>query len=172
MIDIDIKETVGLVRQSLKEAFPATRFSVRRGAGSCWNYIDVRWINGPTRLQVGEITGRFVDHERIGYDELYAPPNVVVFRMENGRPVPLRFAAALISLYDTFERQGGAESADVAPQPSPTADAIQRLSNDAYKALVQRIFVKEEQDALRVVADAALPAGTSARENAPARRRL
>lgn len=47
-------ETAKLVRQSLKEAFPGVKFSVR--SDRC---IRIRWTDGPTKDQVKEVSGKF-----------------------------------------------------------------------------------------------------------------
>ncbi|QIE29810.1 LPD29 domain-containing protein [Caballeronia sp. SBC2] len=52
-------ETAKLVRQSLKEAFPGVKFSVRSSTYSGGTSIDVSWINGPNAVQVESITKGF-----------------------------------------------------------------------------------------------------------------
>lgn len=49
-------ETAKLVRQSLKEAFPGVKFSVRSSTYSGGASIDVSWTDGPNAVQVESIT--------------------------------------------------------------------------------------------------------------------
>jgi hypothetical protein len=52
-------ETAKLVRQSLKEAFPDVKFSVKSHTYSMGASIDVRWLDGPNEQQVESVVGRF-----------------------------------------------------------------------------------------------------------------
>ena len=52
-------ETAKLVRQSLKEAFPGVKFSVKSKTYSGGASINVGWTNGPTSKQVSAIVKRF-----------------------------------------------------------------------------------------------------------------
>jgi hypothetical protein len=52
-------ETAKLVRQSLKEAFPGVKFSVRSSTYSGGASIDVNWTDGPNAAQVESITKGF-----------------------------------------------------------------------------------------------------------------
>lgn len=53
------KETADLIRQALRQAFPAVKFSVRTDYASCYSATNVRWTDGPTRAEVERVTGRF-----------------------------------------------------------------------------------------------------------------
>ncbi|MGF6603274.1 hypothetical protein P3T23_008028 [Paraburkholderia sp. GAS448] len=52
-------ETAKLVRQSLKEAFPGIKFSVRGSTYSGGASIDVNWEDGPCEAQVDPIVDRY-----------------------------------------------------------------------------------------------------------------
>jgi hypothetical protein len=52
-------ETAKMLRQSLKEAFPGVKFSVRSSTYSGGESISVRWTDGPNSDQVEEVSGRF-----------------------------------------------------------------------------------------------------------------
>lgn len=52
-------ETAKLVRKSLKEAFPAIKFSVRANTYSMGDNINVSWDDGPSEAQVDPIVDRF-----------------------------------------------------------------------------------------------------------------
>ena len=51
--------TAKLIRQSLKEAFPGVKFSVRSSTYSGGASIDVSWTDGPNAAQVESITKGF-----------------------------------------------------------------------------------------------------------------
>ena len=59
MPDIDVKQTAVLIRQTLKQAFPDVKFSVRLDRYSMGCSIDVHRIDGPTDAQLREILERF-----------------------------------------------------------------------------------------------------------------
>ncbi|WP_213781620.1 LPD29 domain-containing protein [Caballeronia sp. dw_276] len=52
-------DTAKLIRQSLKEAFPGVKFSVRSSTYSGGASIDVSWTDGPNAAQVESITKGF-----------------------------------------------------------------------------------------------------------------
>jgi hypothetical protein len=52
-------ETAKLVRQALKEAFPAMKFSVRSHTYSGGASIDISWIDGPNSAQVEAVADTF-----------------------------------------------------------------------------------------------------------------
>lgn len=52
-------ETAKLIRQSLKEAFPGVKFSVRSSTYSGGASIDVSWTDGPNAAQLESITKGF-----------------------------------------------------------------------------------------------------------------
>lgn len=53
---VSTAETAKLMRQQLKAAFPATKFSVRSSRGCS---ISIRWTDGPTPKDVEAITDQF-----------------------------------------------------------------------------------------------------------------
>ncbi len=61
----DVKEVAQIIRYTLKQAFPATKFSVRLSRYSMGYSIDVHWTDGPTGSQVTPILDRF---ESKGFD--------------------------------------------------------------------------------------------------------
>jgi len=60
-------QTAKLLRQTLKEAFPTTKFSVRSASYAGGASIDVHWTDGPTATQVQAICDRF---EGADFDEM------------------------------------------------------------------------------------------------------
>lgn len=63
--DIGLADTAKIIRETLKVAFPHTKFSVRSKSYSMGCSIDARWTNGPTERQVKAILDRF---EGKGFD--------------------------------------------------------------------------------------------------------
>ncbi len=59
MRDISVNETSKLIKQTLRKAFPGTKFSVRLDKYSMGCSIDASWIDGPTDSQVAPIMDRF-----------------------------------------------------------------------------------------------------------------
>lgn len=72
-------ETAKLVRSTLKEKFPATRFSVRSKEYSGGASITVRWTDGPTAKRVDEEIDRFSGSDFDGMIDLktYRPAMIV-----------------------------------------------------------------------------------------------
>ena len=56
---LSVTETAGLVRQALKQAFPAVKFSVRSKSYAGGASINVQWTDGPRTKRVGPIIERF-----------------------------------------------------------------------------------------------------------------
>lgn len=65
MRQYEVKETAKIIRESLRVAFPKTKFSVRLDRYSMGHSVDVGWIDGPTDGQVKRILDRFTSH---GFD--------------------------------------------------------------------------------------------------------
>ncbi|WP_353267030.1 LPD29 domain-containing protein [Gemmatimonas sp.] len=58
-VQLSTKETAAALRQALKIAFPAVKFSVRKGTGTASAWIDVSYTDGPSEDRVREITAGF-----------------------------------------------------------------------------------------------------------------
>ncbi len=56
---VSAAETAKLVRQALKAAFPGVKFSVRTDSYAGGASIDIRWIDGPTTVQVDAVTAPY-----------------------------------------------------------------------------------------------------------------
>lgn len=56
---INTNDCAKLIRQSLKEAFPGVKFSVRSSKYSGGSSISVRWEDGPTNKMVDSIASTF-----------------------------------------------------------------------------------------------------------------
>ena len=55
---LTVAETAKIVRTALKQAFPATKFSVRSKSYSGGASIDISWTDGPTSAQVKKIADK------------------------------------------------------------------------------------------------------------------
>lgn len=67
---ISCADTAKLVRQALKRAFPAVKFSVRSDSYAGGASIRVRWEDGPTSVQVDAVTGVFAGADFDGMVDL------------------------------------------------------------------------------------------------------
>jgi hypothetical protein len=56
---ISTKDTAKLVRQALKNAFPGVKFSVRMSTGTASAWMNVTYSDGPTEIEVRQITARY-----------------------------------------------------------------------------------------------------------------
>lgn len=71
-IQLNPKDTAALIRKVLRNAFPATKFSVTTARGSMVSSVDVRWTDGPTVKLVDKFLAPFesgsFDGMTDGYD--------------------------------------------------------------------------------------------------------
>lgn len=65
MSDINLNETAKMIRETLKAAFPKTKFSVRSRSYSGGSSIHTSWTDGPAEGQIQSILDRF---EGRGFD--------------------------------------------------------------------------------------------------------
>jgi len=49
------------IKRALKKEFPGVKFSVTRGRGTAWHWINVRWTDGPREAKVREFLGAYND---------------------------------------------------------------------------------------------------------------
>ena len=54
-----VKDAAAQIRAGLKAAFPATKFSVRKGDGTGSAWIDVKWTDGPNDDMVRGVIDRY-----------------------------------------------------------------------------------------------------------------
>jgi hypothetical protein len=64
------RERAKQFRQMLKASFPGTKFSVRCDTGTAWNWITVRWEDGPSASEVRELIGCL--HEELTIERKYS----------------------------------------------------------------------------------------------------
>lgn len=60
---MEARETTKAIRRALKDAFPNTKFSVRRSRGTGYGWIMVDWTDGPTAAQVESVAAAFKGFE-------------------------------------------------------------------------------------------------------------
>lgn len=64
------KEVAKIARKELKEAFPGVKFSVRTSLYAGGSSIDVRWTDGPTKDEVGQVAGHLKGADFDGMQDL------------------------------------------------------------------------------------------------------
>ncbi len=70
MKNYNLTETAKEIKQVLKASFPGTKFSIRSKSYPGGSSIDVRWTDGPTGKQVGNILDRFESTSYDGMNEV------------------------------------------------------------------------------------------------------
>ena len=80
-------ESAAALRQALKAAFPATKFSVRLDRGTAYGCASVSWTDGPTVKRVQEIVDRF---EGEGFDGMTDSSIHYRVKLPDGRESGLR----------------------------------------------------------------------------------
>ncbi|ASD24230.1 hypothetical protein C3B61_14735 [Cryobacterium zongtaii] len=68
---ITTKDTAKLVRAALKNAFPGVKFSVRMSTGTAAAWMNVSYSDGPTELEVKEVTSQFQGRSFNGMTDSY-----------------------------------------------------------------------------------------------------
>ena len=92
-------ESAKLLKQALKQAFPATRFSVRLSRGTGYGDCHVSWTDGPTeKLVESEVIRRFEGHGFDGMTDIRYHKDA---RLADGRQSGLR----LISCQHAYSDQ-------------------------------------------------------------------
>lgn len=157
MKHISTTDCAKLIRQSLKEAFPSIKFSVRTSQYSGGSSISVRWVDGPTNKMVESIAGTFkgsyfdgsIDYQGSTYamidgEQVRFSADYVFCRRELSD-------AAKAKIDARYARQWGREcdhneyhdsrqwayicegfSFYLTPKESPTANKVIYLGNDGY----------------------------------------
>lgn len=78
-------ETNTAIRAALKDAFPQTRFSVRKSSGT--GYTRVSWMNGPTPASVQRLCSGFTSERYDSLEECTQPTgHTLTLRGEQVRP--------------------------------------------------------------------------------------
>lgn len=110
-------QTAALVRKSLKEAFPKTKFSVRAHRGSS---INIDWQDGPTPAQVDSIADRFngsyfdgmidfkgsIHHQIDGKDVRLGADFIFTHRSNSDAAVASAIDSVYADFKGNFERDG------------------------------------------------------------------
>lgn len=69
------REHAPLIRKALKKTFPSVKFTVRCNTGTAYNWIDVRWTDGPTEASVKEAIGHL--HNEISIDREFSMETIL-----------------------------------------------------------------------------------------------
>lgn len=92
---ISTTDTAKLVRKALKDAFPGTKFSVRKNTGTASAWLSVSWDDGPASIEVREVADRFRGEQFNGqtdsYEDLgrpYLVSGITYHRHVTNAPVP------------------------------------------------------------------------------------
>lgn len=101
---LSVTETAALIRQSLKEAFPGVKFTVRSSKYAGGSSISVSWVDGPAAALVDAITGRF----EASYVDGMIDYKGSCYHTLNGEPV--RFGADFINIYREYSEAAKARA--------------------------------------------------------------
>lgn len=107
-------ETAKLVRKALRAEFPATKFSVRSSNYSGGSSIDIRWTDGPTSVEVDEVSSGFAGGGFDGSIDLRY--YVTSWLAPDGTASPARSTGT--------EGSGGAYAGFDYPRPHPDAELV------------------------------------------------
>ncbi|ACR29477.1 MULTISPECIES: LPD29 domain-containing protein [Burkholderia] len=177
MTTISRRETLSLVRKALHEAFPQTTFTLQpsrsKGNAACgFTLVWVKWIDGPSSSQVHDVVSRFEDRI-IDWDRPTPWSNQPkANHLLDGHAV--RFDVSFFSLKRTMSEETLVDVMDAAvkdfptpyettairyttvvPQPSKTAERVQRVDQGAW----------ERQELLDLAANAMVANGPTPTRN-------
>lgn len=147
---IPAAEANKIIRRALKEAFPGTKFSVRKTAGSA---TDINWTDGPNEAQVRAVAERFAgdyfdastDYRggfvcRMNGEEVSFGTGLMFFNREQTNTRALERICArwgyTVEQFEQFDidmttrwhisKAWTKFSEVMAPEPSPTAESVER----------------------------------------------
>lgn len=63
------------IRRDLKAAFPTVTFSVRSCSFAGGNAVDISWMDGPSRVQVDTLVGKYQEGDFNGMEDYYEYSN-------------------------------------------------------------------------------------------------
>lgn len=132
-------DSAKVLKQTLRAAFPAVRFSVRLSRGTGYGNYHVSWTDGPTTRCVERITHTFQGEDFDGMQDLqYATPKVLPDGRESG--IGLILCERRIST--TFARRLAAQVAAFYGVAEPTI--TERVSG--YWQIEGDTFVADTRD--------------------------
>ncbi|MBR8042056.1 hypothetical protein KDW85_27015 [Burkholderia cenocepacia] len=155
MTTISRRETLSLVRKALHEAFPQTTFTLQpsRSKGNAaygCTLVFVKWIDGPSSSQVNEVVSRFEDRLSDWNRPEPWDNQPKAYHLLDGHAV--RFDLSFFSFKRTMSEETLVDVMDAAvkdfatpyettairystvvPQPSKTAERVQRVDQDAWE---------------------------------------
>ena len=124
---VGISETVELLRQALRAAWPGVQFSVGMAEGTANGWLDVAWEDGPTSSAVNDVCGRYRGHRLAGRDDTYPGQlnSLVQFAGEE-LPRQVRFACYGVTTRRSIGREGYAFVSALINAVQPGAAKLRR----------------------------------------------
>lgn len=136
------KQTATVVRKVLREAFPATRFSVTTARGSMVYAVDVRWTDGPTTARVDAIVKRFEAGHFDGMTDSYEYDRNAVILLDGKKYRPgCKYVMTHRTVSDALRNRCAAQVAAYfgEPVPSPTDhNARCKAAGEYWSTLIYR----------------------------------
>ena len=112
---LDVARVAKLIRKSIKEACPGTKFSVRSSRYAGGSSIDISWTDGPTENQVRELASKFegsyfdgmIDYKGSKYHTLDGEPvsilcDYIFYRRESSEAALTSAIIAAVMQYGAF----------------------------------------------------------------------
>ena len=130
---IDTKDQAKMIRQSLKEAFPGVKFSVRMERYSGGSSIDVRWTDGPNKAQVEAVIARF----RSGGFDAMQDLSYSIGRYLEGEPV--RFGASFLFTHRKYSREFVERYGPRAARKAGINEPVEIVGSDSFGWHLARI---------------------------------
>ena len=123
VISFTTKETAAQMRKALREAFPATKFSVRMSRGTGYGWFDLTWADGPSTTQVQQVTDRFRDQRFDSMSDSYVPVEARLYAVEDHEmPVLIEYSCSGANGSRTFSPEARAWAAAVIRAAWPEVD--------------------------------------------------
>lgn len=115
----DQKETTAIIKSTLKDAFPDTKFSVKGSRGTGYGYLDVYWKGGPTTKQVEQEAGQFQSSYFEGMDDSTRQIDTTVVKID-GEWTPARFTDKGVSVHRIADFDEAAAIEETLGEPNLT----------------------------------------------------
>lgn len=120
---ISTVDTAKMIRAALKVAFPATKFSVRKGTGTGSSWLSVSWEDGPTDRMVDDVTINYQGSYYTGDDSVYEtlPTQLVSFN-DAEMPVEVQYSCVGVNTHRTMSDDGEKAALKVLSVNNPDVD--------------------------------------------------
>lgn len=111
---ISTTDTAKLIRKSLKNWFPRTKFSVRSNSYSGGSSIDISWVDGPTQSEVDAIVKDFQGASFDGQTDMKSYHNSFVVLEGSTDPIAVHYGADFVFTNRTLSPEFKAELTKIA----------------------------------------------------------